>query len=204
MAQPARKLALSYEDYLELEASTGVRYEWLRGEAWAMAGGTQRHSAVASNVHGELYIALKGRPCRVYNSDAKTRIDATDLSTYPDLSVVCGPLQRSPRDRHAATNPTVLIEVLSPGTERWDRGGKFHHYRHLPTLKQYVLVDPSIERVEVFTRTSEDTWTLRVYEAGSRVPLQSIEVTLDMDAIYANLPDEPGDDSEGAADAIPA
>jgi len=196
MALPAGKLSLTYKDYLALEAETGQRYEWLRGEAWMMAGGTLRHSAVKFNLAGELYVALRGRPCRAYDSDAKTRVDETDLSTYPDLSVVCGPVQRSPRDRHAATNPIVLIEVLSSGTERWDRGGKFHHYRHLNTLQNYVLVNPDEPRVEVFTRAGDGVWELRVYEEGDRVVLPAIDITIDMEAIYADLPEEPDDEGE--------
>jgi len=194
MPATARRTTYTYDQYIEREREEGVRYEWLRGEMWAMAGGTQRHSAVATNLTIELGVALRGRPCRVYNSDAKTRIDETDLSTYPDLSVICGPLQRSPVDRHAAVNPVVLIEVLSPGTERWDRGGKFRHYRFLESLQHYVLVDPNEPRIEVFTRGDDGTWVLRVYEAGDVVALPAIDVTFDVDAIYADLPDEPGDD----------
>lgn len=196
---PTRR-ALTYDQYLALEQETGVRHEWLRGEAWAMAGGTQRHSAVATNLTGELYAALRGKPCRLYNSDAKVRIDDTDLSTYPNLSVVCGELARSPLDRHASTNPTVLIEVLSPSTERWDRGGKFHHYRRLASLQHYVLVSVAELRVEVFTRADDETWNLRVVEGTGTVDLTAIDVTLDLAAIYADLPAEPTDDAEGAPD----
>lgn len=199
MALPAETLSLSYDEYLALEEETGLRHEYLRGEVWAMAGGTPQHSAVTSNLHGELYVALKGKPCRVYNGDLKTRVDATDLSTYPDLAVVCGELQRSLRDRNAGTNPTVLFEVLSPSTEAWDRGGKFRHYRHLETLQHYVLVGVTTRVVEVFSRNAEGDWVLREVGEGGRLTLSAIGVEIDVDALYVDIPVDPAD-VEGAPD----
>lgn len=203
MAAAAEKQSLSYDAYLALEQETGLRHEYLRGEAWAMAGGTPQHSAVTSNLHGELYVALKGKPCRVYNGDLKTRIDATDLSTYPDLAVVCGELERSLRDRNAGTNPTVLFEVLSPSTEAWDRGGKFRHYRHLPSLRHYVLVSVTTQHVEVYSRDEEGRWLLRDAPAGGRVELSAIDVAFDVDALYVDVPVDPVD-ADGAPDPEPA
>ena len=184
---------LSYAEYLALERSTDTRHEYLAGEVWAMAGGTLRHSAIKANLLIEVASALRGTPCRVYDSDAKVRVEGTDLSTYPDLAVVCGPVERSSTDRHALTNPTALFEVLSPSTERWDRGGKFRHVRTLGALRQYVLVNTDLPRVEVFTRGEDGAWSFREYGPGEAFPLHDGRVAVD--ALWADLPDE---EPEGA------
>jgi len=174
---------IDYEAYLAREATSPTKHEYLRGQAWAMAGGTIEHARLQGAVIRELSIGLRGRPCVVLTSDARVRVDATDRTTYPDASVVCGPRESSPVDRHALTNPTVLVAVLSPETERDDRGEKFAHYRHLASLVEYVLVSQSERRIEVFRRTPEG-WILTDAVAGQSMHLRSIDVTLDVDAIY--------------------
>ena len=176
---------MSYAEYLELERSTGIRHEWLRGEVWAMAGGTPDHSGIASNVIQELGLALRGRPCRVYTSDLKIRIDAIDRDTYPDVAVVRGKREVSTTDPNAVTNPIVIVEVLSDSTEADDRGEKFAHYRRIESLRAYVLVSQRDRRVEVFQR--DDTtgrWSFEEHAAGARVALRAIDVEIDVDALY--------------------
>lgn len=197
MAEAVRK-KLSYAEYLALERETDQRHEYLDGEVWAMAGGTLRHSAIKYNLAGLVFIALRGRPCRGYDSDAKTLVEQTGLATYPDLAIVCGRTETAELDRHAATNPTVLFEVLSGRTEGWDRGEKFRHCRELPSLQQYVLVSTTAQVVEVYTRGPDDSWVLRTYRAGQQVPLTSVEIELSVDELYVDLPDEPEDDSPGS------
>ena len=200
MGQPARKHRLSYQDYLALERETDLRHEFLDGEAWAMAGGTLRHSALKVNLGGLMFVALRGRPCRAYDADAKTIVPDTGLATYADLAVLCGPPEPAPHDRHALTNPVVLFEVLSPSTEAWDRGGKFHHYRHLGSLQHYVLLTTEQPRVEVFTRGEGGSWILRTYGPGDRVALPAIEVELSVDELYADLPEEPVEEEAAAVE----
>lgn len=124
------------------------------------------------------------------SSGGRVRVDETDRTTYPDASVVCGPRQTSPRDRHAVTNPVVLVEVFSSETERDDRGEKFAHYRRLASLDEYVLVSQEVPRIEVFQRTP-DGWMLREAAAGDRLTLRSIDVVPDVDAIYLDPPADP-------------
>ncbi|MBL8719886.1 MAG: Uma2 family endonuclease [Myxococcales bacterium] len=181
MADPVRRM--SYADYLALEASSERKHEYLRGEAWAMAGGTIEHSRLQASISRELGVALTGKPCVVLTSDAKVRIDETDRTTYPDASVVCGPRVSSPIDRNAIINPVVLVEVLSEGTERDDRGEKFAHYRRLPSLEEYVLVSQDVRRIEVFRRTTEG-WMLVEAGPGQQLELRSIGVSLSVDAVY--------------------
>jgi Uma2 family endonuclease len=191
MGEAARKLKLGYEEYLALERETYLRHEFLDGEAWAMAGGTPRHAKVMTNLSALTWAALRGRRCQPYNSELKIQIENTGLTTYPDVAVICGPLVRSPQDRNAVTNPTLLAEVLSPSTEGWDRGGKFAHYQHIPTLRYYLLVNVDRVRVELFTRESEGRWTLTVHGPGTQVPLPDLEISIDVDELYADLPEEP-------------
>ncbi len=193
MAVPARK-KLSYQEYLDLERRTDVRHEFLNGEAWAMAGGTLRHSAIKANLTTAVGVALRGTPCRAYDSDAKLLVEPTGLATYPDLAIVCGPVRRAQLDRHAATNPTALFEVLTDSTEAWDRGEKFRHYRDLDRLQQYVLVGTKRQLVEVFRRGADDTWVLREYGPGESVDLDGTGTTISVDDLYLDLPEDPPDE----------
>jgi len=105
--------------------------------------------------------------------------------------VICGSPAGSPQDRNAATNPTLLAEVLSPSTEGWDRGGKFAHYRHIPTLRYYLLVNVDLVRVELYTREAEGRWVLTDHGPGTQVPLPELGISIDVDELYADLPEEP-------------
>src|SRR6185503_12925135 len=113
---------MSYAQYLAAEQASAVRHEYLQGEVFAMAGGTPEHSALAKAVAVRLSVALDGKPCRVFGSDLRVRVEATDLSTYPDVTVVCGKLERSALDQNAVVNPVLLVEILSDTTEAYDRG----------------------------------------------------------------------------------
>lgn len=192
MAETARK-RLTYLEYVDLERATDHRHEFLDGQARAMAGGSLRHSRIKVNVIGELRTALRGSPCRPYDSDLKLIVPATGLVTYPDAAVICGQPERHPDDPHAATNPALVVEVLSPSTEAWDRGGKFEHLGELPSLRHYLLVSQDRVRVTLHTRR-DGAWELTRYGAGERVTLEGIGVSLSVDALYEDLPDdEPGE-----------
>jgi Uma2 family endonuclease len=179
----AEKLHLAYSDYLAIEAKSDVKHEYLRGESWAMAGGTIEHGRLQASLIRELGVALGRKPCVVMTSDVRVRVDSTDRTTYPDISVVCGPRQTSPIDPNAITNPTLLVEVLSESTELDDRGEKFAHYRQLPSLVEYVLVSQTRPHIEVFRRTDEG-WVLTEARTGQSIALRSIESSLDVDAVY--------------------
>lgn len=185
MAEPAHR-RLTYAAYLALERETDVRHEFLDGEAWAMAGGSIRHSGIKSNVALAFGIALRGGPCRFYDSDLKVRVPETGLATYPDLAVICGGPERHPEDRNAATNPALLVEVLSKATESWDRGGKFAHYRKLPSLKHYVLVSQDSEVVEHYARQDDGSW--RLTEHTDLLPVLGVEIPIE--GFFRDLPDE--------------
>lgn len=189
MALAARKPKLSYQDYLDLEQRTDTRHEFLDGEVFAMAGGTPRHSAAKTNLIGLLFAGLRGRgPCRPYDSDLKVRVLATGLATYPDVTVICGKPDRDEEDANAATNPTLLAEVLSPSTEAWDRGGKFDHYQQIPSLQHYLLMDPRKPLLQHFERQTDGSWRLTTHRAGDALTVMG--VALSVDELYAELPDD--------------
>jgi Uma2 family endonuclease len=187
MGEPARR-RWTYEEYLALERDTGLRHEFVDGEVRAMSGGSLRHSAIKTNLARLVGNALVGGPCRTYDSDAKIRVLETGLASYADLTVVCGRRETDPADRHALTNPTALFEVLSPGTEAWDRGGKFLHAQRIPVLRLYVLVSPDEPRIELYERLDGE-WRYAVHTEGE-VELPGLGVTLRLDEVYADLGDD--------------
>lgn len=174
----------SFAEYLSLEEIAAVKHEFLGGHVWAMAGGTPAHAAIAANVIALLSEQLRGRPCRVFTGDLRIRVHATGLGTYPDVSVVCGKLETDPDDPrgNTVTNPTALVEVMSPSTEEYDRGEKLAHYQRIPSLTEVVLVAHDERRLEVWRRDG-GRWTLDVYRAGERARLPSIG-ELAVDEVY--------------------
>ena len=183
MSQPTALLRMTYGQYLELERTSETKHEYLRGEVFAMAGGTPEHARLAANIIGELGAALRGRPCSVFTSDARVRIEATDRATYPDVTVVCGRLEHAADDPDSITNPVVIVEILSDATEADDRGEKFAHYRRLASLREYVLVSQRARRLEVYRRRDE-RWMLDEAGTGATLRLESIDVTLSVDDVY--------------------
>jgi Uma2 family endonuclease len=185
MTQAVRQ-RFDFADYVELEEFSKVRHEYLDGMAWAMAGGSPQHARIAANIASALVTQLANRRCAVFSSDLRVRVSATGLATYPDISVVCGQLELDPEDprRHTVTNPSVVIEVLSPSTEEYDRGEKLTHYQQLASLREVVLVATGEQRVDVWRRTP-DGWRSERFERGD-VELSSIQCRLSMSAVYAD------------------
>lgn len=177
---------LNYDEYLAQEERSEGKHEYVRGQVFAMAGGTPEHSALSAATIAALSAVLRGKPCRVYTGDLRIRVPETDLATYPDVAVVCGKLETSKDDRNAATNPIVLVEVLSDSTERHDRGAKFAHYRHIASLREYVLVDQNERRVEVYRRNAGNRFELFEFAAGATIELTSIGAKIPVDELYAN------------------
>lgn len=176
---------ISYAEYLAREATSEVKHEFLRGDVWAMAGGTPRHARLCAALSGIIRLGLNGKPCVPYSSDLRVRIEVTDRSTYPDLTIVCGADQFAKDDPDAIVNPKVIFEVLSDATERSDRGEKFAHYQRLASLEEYVLVNQHEPRIEVFCRR-EKTWVLSIHQAGDVVSLTSLGLEFSVDAVYAD------------------
>jgi len=175
----------TFQEYLDLEERSQVKHEFLDGVVWAMAGGSPDHAAIAANVIGLLTVAVRDRPCRVFTSDLRVRVKGTGLGTYPDVTVVCGPLQTDPDDPsgHTIVNPSVVVEVLSKSTEQYDRGEKLGHYQRVETLKEIVLLAHDEQRAEVWRRDGE-RWTLDVCRAEDPVKLPSLGCELSLSELY--------------------
>lgn len=175
----------SYAEYLAGEERGPTKHEYVRGAVFAMAGGTLEHGALQVAAASALVVALRDRPCRVYSGDPRVRVEATDFTCYPDVSVVCTKLVTSAIDPHAMTNPKVLVEILSDSTEGYDRGAKFAHYRRIESLEEYVLVSQHEPLIEVYRRNERAEWVLTVEaHAGDAVDLRSLGVRLVVDDVY--------------------
>jgi Uma2 family endonuclease len=178
----------SYAEYLAYERDSGMKHEYENGEIFAMAGGSRRHNALASRVSAALENARKPT-CIAFQSDQRIRVLATGKATYPDASMVCGPIEGDPADPGGATitNPTLIVEVLSPSTEQEDRGNKWQHYQLIPSLQEYVLVSQSHRRVERYRRLASGDWEFHDATEG-KVHLLS-GATLDLNLLYSDLPE---------------
>jgi Uma2 family endonuclease len=175
-------------EYLAIERTASYKSEFFGGEMFAMAGGSAMHSLIASNLIGEFQAKLKGRPCKPFTSDLRVKIEATGLLTYPDVSVVCGPLHYLEGTNDTILNPVLLVEVLSDSTEAYDRGEKFQHYRQIPSLKEYLLASQRLPRLEHFVRSANDEWTLRTIEAiGATLTLPALEITISLNEVFADV-----------------
>lgn len=188
MSEPARQ-RFSFRDYVELEEMSRVKHEFLAGHVWAMAGGSPDHAAVAANVIALLHGRLAGRPCSVFSSDLRIRVAATGLGTYPDVSIVCGSLELDAEDpkRHTVLNPRVLVEVLSPSTEDYDRGEKVAHYRSIPSLEEILLVAHEERHIDVWRRTSAG-WEFATARGAGPVMLESLDCELTLEEVYGESP----------------
>jgi Uma2 family endonuclease len=178
---------ITFPEYLRAEAASDTKHEFLDGVAYAMAGGTPEHARIAANVIRELGSLLAGGNCREYTSDLRVRVPATGLVTYPDVTVVCGPLERDPEDANTITNPTVIIEVLSDSTEVYDRGEKFHHYQRIASLRAYVLVSQREARIEIFEREGPRRWSFEDVREPEVARIESLGCSLPVAALYKGV-----------------
>jgi len=185
MSLPAKRLRLTPEEYLRIEREAPYKSEYYEGEMFSMAGGSARHSLIAMNIAGFLRSALKGKRCTPYNSDLRIGIPGEGLYTYPDVSVFCEPLEFVADSDDTATNPAVIVEVLSKNTEAYDRGRKFEHYRRMPSLREYVLVSQDAATIERFTREGDGRWVLTAASGlDATIPIGVLEVELPLAEVY--------------------
>jgi Uma2 family endonuclease len=183
--QPIHRHRYTYADYLALEAASNVKHEFLDGEIYAMAGGTPDHAALAVAVSAALVGQLRNQPCRVFSSDLRVRVLATGLATYPDVTVVCGPLEHDTESATTVVNPTIVVEVASDGTEDYDRGEKLENYQRIPSLRECVVVSHRARSIEVWRRDADGgEWQHEEARTGHRVQLPSISGELIVDEIY--------------------
>lgn len=193
MGNPAAYRTLDPEDFLAWERVQAERHHYVHGEIFAMAGGSPRHSFLASRMIVSLGRVLGRGPCDVHGSDLRLGIDATQF-VYADAVVACRPLELRPGSSDVVTNPKVVIEVLSKGTEAYDRGDKQAAYLALPSLAHFVLVSQREPRVELYTRQADGSFRFTVHGPGSAIEFEGIPAKLAVDELYAAAFELPGDD----------
>lgn len=182
----ARKLKCTVSEYLAREAASPEKHEYFRGEVFAMAGASPAHNRIASNIHWRLGQQLDGRECLPNLSDVL--VNAASLYTYPDLSVVCPPIEREQGPIEVLLNPKVLIEVLSPSTERYDRNIKFSHYRQIASVQEILLVQQDAPAIEHYARQPDGVWALTTAEGmAATIELPCIGCQLALSHVYANV-----------------
>jgi Uma2 family endonuclease len=183
--QETRSTRLTPEEYLSMERQADIKSEYFNGEVFAMAGASLAHIQISANVVTALNTRFKGRPCRALGSDMRVKVRQTSSYAYPDIVVVCGQLRFEDRKQDTLLNPTVIFEVLSSSTERYDRGGKFAHYRTLESLTDYVLISQTEARIEHFARQPAEKWLLSVYSGLDAIAtLPSIGCELPSAEVY--------------------
>jgi Uma2 family endonuclease len=181
--------AYTYDEYLDIERASEEKFEYHDGMLVAMAGGTAKHGQIALNFGTELNIFFKAqkRSCSSLSSDVRVHIWTANKAYYPDVSVVCGPIEYSRKDKQAITNPILVLEVLSETTMNLDYGVKFLNYRLLPSLQQYVLVSQSEAKVDVYSR-QETGWDLRTYEGlSAQLQLPHLDCSISLADIYRRV-----------------
>lgn len=184
---PEEKKFYTPEEYLLLEREAETKSEYFLGEIFAMAGASIEHNALVANLIQSIGFKLKGKPCRVYPSDLRVKVNRNGLYTYPDVTIVCGKPVLEDDKNDTLLNPKVIFEVLSETTEKYDRGKKFQLYRELDSLEEYVLVSQEFQRVEKYSRDVSGFWRLQDCTPKSPLlTLSAIECELSLSEIYEN------------------
>jgi Uma2 family endonuclease len=184
--RPARRLhRYTYADYVGLELQSPTKHEFLDGEIYAMAGGTEEHPALAAEILRVLGNAAVDQPCRVHTSDLRIYVAGVGLATFPDGAVICGPLeQHEPSPLATAMNPSVLLEVTSDSSEEYDTIEKLQYYRTIPSLRDYIVVSHREKRLTVHSRDSAGDWTTSMATTEGRARVHSLGADIIVDEIY--------------------
>lgn len=187
MAAEVNRL-LTPAEYLAFERQSETKHEYVAGELFAMVGASRAHNLIVATTITSLNNALAARPCDVYPSDMRVKIGTLGIYTYPDITVVCGESELEDSEQDTLLDPTVIIEVLSPSTQRYDRGLKFRRYQLIPSLRHYLLIAQDEPRVEHYTIAQDGELKLRVLrDIHTTVDLAAIDCRLPLTEIYARI-----------------
>lgn len=188
MGRAAQTPIFSAPDYLAWEAAQPERHEFIDGEVFAMAGAEDRHVTVAMNLAFALRQHLSGSPCRTYMSDMRLHVAAANSYFYPDVLVTCSPLDLA--NAMVKSEPQLIVEVLSPTIAAYDRGLKFGHYRTLPSLKEYLLVDLDTRASDCYRKGADGLWVLHPFGRGEAVELASVALTATAAQLFAEVAED--------------
>jgi Uma2 family endonuclease len=168
------------QQYLEQEQTAEVRSEYWNGEIVAIAGGTRNHNQIIRNLNRRLGNLLEGSPCKPFSSETGVRVSDCNTYFYPDAIIVCGEAEYEETEAETLLNPTVILEVLSPSTEAADRGRKFACYRTLASLQYYLLIEPDMPAIDLYTREANGIWQFST--------LTGLDAILTLDRLGIALP----------------
>jgi Uma2 family endonuclease len=185
MGLAAQKSIFSASDFLTWDATQTERHEFFNGEVFAMAGGTDAHSIVSGNVYMALRNHLAGTPCRVFNSDVKLHVEQANSYFYPDVFVTCS--SEDANQPLLKNKPELIVEVLSESTAAYDRGRKFEAYRKLPTLREFVIIDPTTRQAETYRKGEEGLWVLHPFTFGQGLELTCFDLKITAAQLFADL-----------------
>lgn len=185
---PLEKKIFTPEEYLVLERKSSIKNEYFQGEIFAMAGASEKHNTIVSNLLYRLRIKLEGKPCKVYPSDIRIKVNRNGLYTYPDITVICSKPILEDHLYDTLLNPKVIFEVLSDSSENYDRGKKFQLYREIDSLQEYVLVSQDSQLVEKYYRDNSYFWTFQDFTISSPIiKFQAIDCELNLLDIYESI-----------------
>ncbi len=184
----AKKLFYSKEEYLKMEAAADYKSEYYNGEIFAMSGGSLNHSKICFNLNRRVGEAIDNKDCHGFESNMKLAIAKVNSYVYPDLMVVCGDVELAENTSDVITNPVLIIEVLSPSTESFDRGLKFEYYRTIPSLKEYVIISQDKPKTESFFKQTDTIWQYTVTEGLNKtLVFQSLDYEIALQEIYHKI-----------------
>ncbi len=179
---------VSQEDYLETERRALEKHEYYQGEIFAMSGASGKHNRIFTNLFIDIGIKLKGKDCLPYGSDLRIHIPKNTLYTYPDISIICGEMELTDDKFDTATNPSVIIELLSDSTRNYDKGEKFTLYRDINSLQEYILVDTEKIHVEKHIRNADNSWQLTDYKSiENSFSISTIQLSFMLKDIYEGI-----------------
>jgi Uma2 family endonuclease len=190
MTQTATTRQFTPEEYLRLEMAAEIKHEYHAGEILAMSGGTYAHSRITMNAGRSIGNRLEGSPCFALDSNMRVWLAKQGRYVYPDVSIVCGQPQFDPSDVNLTTitNPKLIVEVLSPSTEAYDRGAKFSAYRDLESMVEYVLISQDQPSIETFVRRPEGHWLFAAWQGVEAVAkLQSLQIDIPLSEVYSGI-----------------
>ncbi|GAK58978.1 hypothetical protein U27_05953 [Candidatus Vecturithrix granuli] len=187
MLQTKKELYM-LEEYFALEDQSEEKHDYFYGELFAMAGGTPNHNRITVDLAGVLNAALREKGCEAFTSDLRVQLDKYYHYAHPDVVVVCGALEFAKGRNDTVTNPLLIAEVLSDATRDYDRGTKFHAYRTIETLQDYLLIEQKNVQIEHFSREDDGSWRLREYNSlEDALYIQTLQCRLFLKDVYRRV-----------------
>jgi Uma2 family endonuclease len=187
--EPALKYNyISAQEYLEMERSSPEKHELHRGTVITMTGASLKHNQIVSNLVADIGTFLKGKSCQVFPSDLRTKVPTADTFTYPDVSIVCGEPELMDEHFDTILNPSVIIEVLSPSTEKYDKGNKFLYYMQISSLKEYFMISSTEIYIQTACKQSDSSWKFEeIKDINASLFINTIEHNISLNDIYGNV-----------------